>query len=127
MGGNYLSIKSKKGNNDVAYIPLLRKSELYYIKGEYLASVGQVDAAVELLRDIRSARGDISFDDLNTIYDETGYVQAMLTDARKEYIGEGQSFYLFKRLNLPVFDGVQNIDFRNQYVLPVPKSEQVIF
>ncbi|MCQ4874605.1 MULTISPECIES: RagB/SusD family nutrient uptake outer membrane protein [Odoribacteraceae] len=127
LGGNYLSIKSKKGNNDVAYIPLLRKSELYYIKGEYLASVGQVDAAVELLRDIRSARGDISFDDLNTIYDETGYVQAMLTDARKEYIGEGQSFYLFKRLNLPVFDGVQNIDFRNQYVLPVPKSEQVIF
>ena len=105
----------------------MRKSELYYIKGEYLASVGQVDAAVELLRDIRSARGDISFDDLNTIYDETGYVQAMLTDARKEYIGEGQFFYLFKRLNLPVFDGVQNIDFRNQYVLPVPKSEQVIF
>lgn len=41
LGGNYLSIKSKKGNNDVAYIPLLRKSELYYIKGEYLASVGK--------------------------------------------------------------------------------------
>ena len=51
----------------------------------------------------------------------------MLTDARKEFIGEGQSFYLFKRLNLPVFDGVQNIDFRNLYTLPVPKSEEVVF
>ena len=56
-----------------------------------------------------------------------GYIEAMLTDARKEFIGEGQSFYLFKRLNLPVFDGIQNIDFRDQYALPVPKSEEVVF
>ena len=127
LSSNYLSIKGKKGNHDVAYLPLLRKSELYYIKGEYLASIGQVDEAVDLLREIRSARGDISLDDLNTISTEAGYIQAMLTDARKEFIGEGQSFYLFKRLNLPVFDGVQNIDFRGQYALPVPKSEEVVF
>ena len=71
--------------------------------------------------------GDISVDDLNTVTTEMGYIEAMLTDARKEFIGEGQSFYLFKRLNLPVFDGVQNIDFRNLYTLPVPKSEEVVF
>ncbi len=127
LSGNYLSIKSKKGNNDVAYLPILRKSELYYIKGEYLASIGQISEAVDLLREIRSARGDISLDDLNMISTEAGYIQAMLTDARKEFIGEGQSFYLFKRLNLPVFDGIQNIDFRDQYALPVPKSEEVVF
>lgn len=102
-------------------------SELYYIKGEYLASIGQISEAVDLLREIRSARGDISLDDLNMISTEAGYIQAMLTDARKEFIGEGQSFYLFKRLNLPVFDGIQNIDFRDQYALPVPKSEEVVF
>ena len=127
LSGNYLSIKSKKGNNDVAYLPILRKSELYYIKGEYLASIGQVSEAVDLLREIRSSRGDISMDDLNTITTEMGYIEAMLTDARKEFIGEGQSFYLFKRLNLPVFDGLQNVDFRNLYTLPVPKSEEVVF
>lgn len=64
---------------------------------------GQVSEAVDLLREIRSSRGDISMDDLNTITTEMGYIEAMLTDARKEFIGEGQSFYLFKRLNPACF------------------------
>lgn len=127
VGTNYASAKNRRTNSDVAYLPVIRKSELYYIKGEYLASVGRVDEAVELLRTVRSARGDIATDDLNTITTEAGYVQAMLTDARKEFIAEGQSFYMFKRLNLPVFDGNQNIDFRNNNYLPVPKSEESAF
>lgn len=71
------------------------------------------------------------FDDKGN-YDYTGIPEVkvlgyIMTDARKEFIGEGQSFYLFKRLNLPVFDGLQNVDFRNLYTLPVPKSEEVVF
>ena len=50
-----------------------------------------------------------------------------LVRVEEKRLGEGQSFYLFKRLNLPVFDGIQNIDFRDQYALPVPKSEEVVF
>ena len=127
IGSDYVSVKNRRTNSDVAYLPVIRKSELYYIKGEYLASVGRVDEAVELLRKVRSARGDISTDDLNSITTEAGYIQAMLADARKEFIAEGQSFYMFKRLNLPVFDGKQNIDFRNNNYLPVPKSEESAF
>ncbi|WP_065220355.1 MULTISPECIES: RagB/SusD family nutrient uptake outer membrane protein [Butyricimonas] len=127
IGSDYVSVKNRRTNLDVAYLPVIRKSELYYIKGEYLASVGKVDEAVELLRKVRSARGDISTDDLNTITTEAGYIQAMLADARKEFIAEGQSFYMFKRLNLPIFDGKQNIDFRNNNYLPVPKSEESAF
>lgn len=124
---NYLSIKNRKGNSDIAGIPVIRKSELYYIKGEYLASVGRVDEAVELIRTIRERRSDISLNDLDGVVDYETYMNAMLTDARKEFLGEGQSFYLYKRLNLPVYDGNQNVDFRNQYMLPVPDSEEVVF
>lgn len=64
---------------------------------------GQVSEAVDLLREIRSSRGDISMDDLNTITTEMGYIEAMLTDARKEFIGEGQSFYLVQALEPACF------------------------
>ena len=41
----------------------------------------------------------------------------------REFMSEGQTFYLYKRLNRSLYNGTGSIDMNGKYVLPLPDSE----
>ena len=129
-GSGYISIKNVEneyGNvGQYELIPIIRKSELYYIICEYLCDGSGVvpEEAISLLQEIKDARMDIT--NISSITNPTQFLNVLRDDARKEFVGEGQSFYYYKALNIPLFDGTNNIDFGSDYYLPIPDSEHVV-
>ena len=112
-------------------IPVIRLSELYYIMGEYLAgSADQADRseAVRLLESLRSARGvTVKLPGIESSEDILkAYQDLVLKDARCEFICEGQIFYMYKRLNRPLFDGKLEFDLKDKYYFPIPEGESVL-
>ena len=102
--------------NDVnkRMIPMIRLSEMYYIRGEYYASMGAFDKAVEELEIVRGARGctvgRISASSLEEFHD------LILNDAKKEFWGEGQLFHFYKKYNVKPSS-------KADFVLPLPQNE----
>lgn len=90
-----------KGKDDYDMIPVLRLSEMYYIVGEYAARTGDFKKAGLALETICSARGMIS--KIFTINSMDNYLDELVKEVRKEFIGEGQIYYLYKRLNRKSF------------------------
>ncbi|WP_292270103.1 RagB/SusD family nutrient uptake outer membrane protein [Butyricimonas sp.] len=105
--------------NDVnkRIIPVIRLSEMYYIRGEYYASLGQYDQAVLELENVRGARGcttgRISASDLEEFHD------LILEDAKKEFWGEGQLFQFYKKYNVKPTS-------KANFVLPLPENESAL-
>ena len=129
-GSGYVSIKNTHvdygsvGHDEM--IPVIRKAELYYIICEYLCAESSTvpTEAITLLQEIKDARMDIT--PIYSITNPEQFLDVVRDDARKEFIGEGQSFYYYKALNIPLFDGADNIDFGSDYYLPIPDSEHVV-
>ena len=102
--------------NDVnkRMIPVIRLSEMYYIRGEYYASMGAFDKAVEELEIVRGARGctvgRISASSLEEFHD------LILNDAKREFWGEGQLFHFYKKYNVKPSS-------KTDFVLPLPQNE----
>ena len=80
-------------------IPGIRLSEMYYIMGEYFARTNNFIKAGEMLDEVRFNRGIITTNLKNTITTLDGYHTEMLKDMRKEFVGEGQLFFQYKRLD----------------------------
>ena len=101
-------------------MPVLRKSEAYYIAAECLKD-SNPKRAVELLNLVREAR-NLSLYPLpetltaNEIQEEVG------KEYRKEFLAEGQMFYYYKRLNADRIEGA-GVSATNVYVLPMPDTE----
>ena len=95
-------------------IPVIRLSEMYYIRGEYYASLGAFDKAVEELENVRGARGctvgRISASNLEEFHD------LILEDAKKEFWGEGQLFHFYKKYKVKP-------STKTDFVLPLPQNE----
>ncbi len=78
--------------------------------------------AISLLNTVRSYRklGDfplpatLSADEVNT---------EIFKEYRKEFLGEGQLFFYYKRLNLQSIEGAGVTANDNIYVLPMPDNE----
>lgn len=128
---NFLGSETEMSLISEQVIPVIRLSELYYIMGEYLAgSADQADRdeAVRLLESLRSARGETV--KLPGIENSTDILKAyqdlVLEDARREFICEGQIFYMYKRLNRPLFDGKLEFDLEDKYYFPIPEGESVL-
>ncbi len=103
-------------STDYRQIPLLRLSEMYMIAIE-------TGANQSLWDEYRASRG-IANATLPT--DPTAVRTAILTEFRKEFYGEGQLFYMYKRLNT----AKTSILFYNSslvvnYVVPLPATELV--
>lgn len=130
-GGAEVSIKNirgklNSGGSQIAafLLPIIRHTELSYMMGEYLCETpGGLDKAIEILRMVQQARGE--YREI-PITNSVEYMNALLNEARREFIGEGQCFYMYKRLGLPLNDGVGNIDYGTKVYLPIPDSETVI-
>lgn len=101
--------------------PGIRFSEMYYIASEcsYASSPSQAGSYLDAVRFSRSInqQADISTDDK--------YYTELLKEARKEWIGEGQIFYMYKRLNrnIPGQQGLVITPSKAKWVLPLPNDE----
>lgn len=127
--GNYLYPVSGKWyphQNDVRtqercvpIFPVIRATEMQYIMAEYYARNGNIGKAYEILNAIREARGIRGSSLSGSSWAE--FQADLIHDARREWISEGQMFYLYKRLNagLKIGDQVRPMT-RDEYLLPVP-------
>ncbi|HEY8387757.1 MAG TPA: RagB/SusD family nutrient uptake outer membrane protein, partial [Parasegetibacter sp.] len=128
-GANLISIKYKRGGNTYnmdntvgRIIPILRLSEIYYILGECLIDTDPAQA-VNYLNLVRKGRG-INGNPLSTPISKQSYMDALVRDARKEFIGEGQLFFMYKRLNIPAIgNNGLGVEMGEKFVLPIPVSE----
>lgn len=78
-------------------IPILRLSEIYYALIECNYLKGNVTESVRLLNEFRANKGCkrqiTSINGVNDLY------EILINDARREFVGEGQLFFMYKRLN----------------------------
>ena len=78
-------------------IPILRMSEIYYILIECNYLKGNTEESVRLLNEFRAKKGCkrqiASINGVNDLY------EILINDARREFVGEGQLFFMYKRLN----------------------------
>lgn len=101
--------------------PAIRLSEMYYIAAESSFDTNPSEA-LDFINEVRSMRGIIS---PLTTTNKSDFIKELIKDARKELYGEGQIFYMYKRLNqnivgqggliIPASDKI--------FVLPKPNNE----
>lgn len=107
----------ERDKNILSTIPMFRLSEQYYIAAEILYDTDP-DGALDLLNTLRAKRGN--FVPLAAIPDKKALETIIINDARREYLGEGQLFFLYKRLNTTILDEAGgNQTLTDKFVLPV--------
>lgn len=99
-------------------IPMIRLGEMALIASECDYRAG--GDGVAALNELRVARGleAITADDITDYYD------FLIREYRRELIGEGQLFFLYKRLNCDKILGYTGENFNTKsYTFPIPQSE----
>lgn len=101
-------------------LPMLRISEMFYIVAE---TTDDPDEAREVMNRIRKNRGLIPFED----HEQINMEETIAEEYVKEFFGEGQLFFYYKRLNIPQIPngrgGEAVIMDAVKYCLPIPESE----
>ena len=100
-------------------MPLIRISEMFLVESEVRYRQGNTDAARAILNRLRTARNLPPLDEL-----PADFYLALIQEYRREFLGEGQLFFLYKRLNRPVIlyadiDAVAE----KAYTFPLPITE----
>lgn len=112
----YLYKKYLKGKATThpCVIPIIRISEMYLILAESLPE----QEAIEMFRTFKSKRSMASPTTSVPITD-------IEKEYRKEFLGEGQMFFFYKRLNYSSFNWPERytLPAGNPYVLPKPKKQ----
>ncbi len=100
-------------------MPLLRVSEMYLIASEAEYRAGNVDEAKRYLNTLRIARNLSTLDELPQDYN-----LELIHEYRREFIGEGQLFFLYKRLNQKniLYSDVDAVE-EKVYTFPLPITE----
>ena len=103
-------------------VPVIRLAELYFIAIECATSA----ESNRLFRKFRIARNMSASID-NSLTDETALYNRLETEYRKEFYGEGQMFYFFKRNNNPLLTWPEVMTMSaEKYRIPKPEG-QIIF
>ena len=103
--------------NDI--VPVLRKTEAYYIAAEILKD-SDPERAIELLNLVRDAR-NLEFAPLSGL--SADQIQdEVRKEYRKEFLAEGQMFFYYKRLDASRIEGA-GVNAQSIYVLPMPDTE----
>ena len=100
-------------------MPMIRLSEMYLIAAEGWME-DDPEHAAELLQTLKQARTK------SIVNKQTVTEEMILLEMRKEFVGEGQLFYVYKRLNHDIIgntseDGVKASN--SVFVLPLPEEE----
>lgn len=114
-------IRDKDVNKHPLMAPALRLSEMYYIASECTFDSDPVKATA-YVDSVRIHRG------INTYLNVSSKDQLLgelLKEARKEFYGEGQVFYMYKRLNRGIVSqsGIAIPPSNNIFVWPLPNDE----
>jgi hypothetical protein len=123
--GNYLRVMKYARDGDAnlhdLMIPAIRLSEVYYIAAECTFDTDAAKAwdyfnTVRLNRGIGTKLNNPS---------KTFFISELLKEARKEFFSEGQMFYMYKRLNMPIAgqSGSSLPASKAIFVLPFPDDE----
>lgn len=116
-----------KSVQDATYknmMPLIRMTEMYYIAAECLGTLGKDKEAFDLLNTVRFHRGIPTTYDLKAGVDNVQ--EQVEREYRKEFLGEGQAFYYYKRLGATAILGADESLVRipeARYVLEIPEDE----
>lgn len=102
--------------------PALRLTEMYYIAAEATYDTDPVKA-IDYLNIVRAHRGII--DQLPSNLSKTTFMNELVKECRKEFYGESQIFFMYKRLNLDIIapSGLIYPASNNIFVFPVPDDE----
>jgi hypothetical protein len=108
--------------NQGPLLPVIRISEMFHIMIECQIRKGNIPDAVNLLNTVRINRGaktkipsTISANDL---------MNTLVNDIIRETLTEGQTFFMFKRLNRNIFNGdVDHVMNPADWYAPLPLSE----
>ncbi len=103
-------------------VPVVRKSESYYIAAEALASMDSIPQAVAYLNKVRSNRNLSEFPIEETI-SANELQNEIYKEYRKEFVGEGQLFFYYKRMKYTNIPGSSVPASDAVYVLPMPDNE----
>jgi hypothetical protein len=118
----YLTKYDQPAGNDVYYMykmPLIRIAEMYLIKSEAQFRLNNPDAALATVNVLRKARNLPAITEWPSEFD-----LAIIQEYRRELIGEGQLFFLYKRLNRPMIQYSDvNVAETKAYTFPLPITE----
>lgn len=119
---DYVYSTSATATSLPAAIPYIKLGEVMLIKVEALNEMGQTSAARSLLEEMQGYK-DISYASRATSVTKESLRELIYAEARRDLFGEGQLFYLNKRLGLTsvkAADGSIRTVTLNQYTLPLP-------
>ena len=119
---DYVYSTSATATSLPAAIPYIKLGEVMLIKAEALNEMGQTAAARSLLEEMQGYK-DISYASRATSVTKESLRELIYAEACRDLFGEGQLFYLNKRLGLTsvkAADGSIRTVTLNQYTLPLP-------
>lgn len=105
-------------DQNIANVKTLRLTEAKFIKWEAMAKSGQGATALAEVNTFATERGGTTY--------SGDALTAVLTEKRKEFVGEGQRFFDLKRNNLPIVKATNcnancNVATGDKlFVLPIP-------
>ena len=111
-------------------VPFIRMSEVYYIAAEILCKRGAegLTKAKSYLSYIKGRRGlkktDMTLQKIENAQPDE-FMDLLINDMRREWIGEGQTYFIYKRLNknIPNANGGSVLASENVFVVPLPDVE----
>ena len=118
----YITKYDEPATSDSYYrykMPLIRMPEMYLIKSEAEYRTTLTDDALASLNELRRRRNLPALQEL-----PNDYYTELIGEYRREFLGEGQLFFLYKRLNHPViaYSDIDPVATRS-YTFPLPLSE----
>lgn len=127
--GEYFPQKYKKQDDgscaDVSniMIPMIRFSEMCYILAECYYET-DTEKAEQWLNYIRQNRGCRS--SLPSTTTQKDFNNLILKDFRREFYGEGQLFFFYKRLGLNAIGSAStNVEYGSKFTFPIPESNDI--
>ena len=100
-------------------MPLIRLAEMYLIKSEALYRLGKTDESLATINQVRKARNLPALGEM-----PADFFTELVHEYRRELLGEGQLFFLYKRLNSPniLYSDVDAVADK-VYTFPLPITE----
>lgn len=118
----YISNTAPAVNRHPLVLPALRLSEIYYIAAE-ASFDNNPQQATEYYNTVRRNRG--IGENINSSISKDAFIERLVLEARKEFYGESQVFFMYKRLNhaVKVSSTISMPPSDKIFVFPVPIDE----
>lgn len=103
-------------------LPLVKLSEMYLILAECKAKTNLVEG-IQVINEMKIERRT---SELAEDIDEATFMTELTKEYEREFYGEGQLFFFYKRMNVPVVIGADGSNLTMddaKYTLPLPASE----